>query len=102
MAATLRLLCLAAADRQALRVRPVPPVLQVLLLRALLVLHLQFPALPVRKVALGLLAQRVPPATHPRFRALREVQALPELRLPAQRVPPVQPALLGAADLQLL
>ena len=96
----LQLLFLAAA-RQALRVQPGPQVLQALLLRVLPVLLPRFPALLVRKAALGWLAQRVQPAMLLRFQALREVQAQPELRLPAQPVLPVQPAQREAADLRL-
>ena len=78
-----------------------PPVLRALLLQALLVLRLRFPVLLVRKAALGWLAQRVQPAMLPRFLALREVQALPELRLLAPRVLPVQPVQREVVDLRL-
>lgn len=97
----LRLLFLVVAAALALPVPPVPPVPRALLLRALLVPLPRFPARPVRKVALGWLAPRVLPAMLPRFLALREVQALPELRLLAPRVLPVQPVQREAADLRL-
>lgn len=90
-----------AAAAPALLVRPVPPVPRALLLRALLVPPQQFPALPVRKVALGWLAPRVLPAMLPRFLALQEVQALLELQLLAPPVLPALPALPEAADLRL-
>lgn len=85
----------------ALLVRPVPPVLQALLLRALLVPLRPSPARQVPKAALGWLAQRVLPAMLPRFLALREVQALPELRLLAPPVLPVQPVQREVVDLRL-
>lgn len=97
----LRLLFLVVAAGLALPVQPVPPVLQALLLRAQRVPLRPSPARQVPKAALGWLAQRVPPAMLPRFLALREVQALPELRLLAPRVLPVQPVQREAADLRL-
>ena len=99
---TLRLLFLVVAAGLVLPVQPVPPVQRGLLLRAQPVPPPRFPALPVRKVALEWLAPRVLPAMLPRFLALREVQALPELRLLAPPVLPVQPVQREAADLRLL
>ena len=96
----LRLLFL-AADRQALRVQPVPPVLQALLLRAQQEPLPRFPARQVPKASKAWLAQRVPPAMLLRFLALREVQALPELRLLAPQVLPVQPVQPEVVDLRL-
>lgn len=97
----LRLLFLVVAAGLALPVQPVPPVPRALPLQARRVPLRPSPARQVPKASKAWLVQPVPPAMLPRFQALREVQALPELRLLAPRVLPVQPVQPEAADLRL-